>query len=333
MFVGYSLATNQTFRRYEGLHPYWSGSNSSGSDSDDSDVSFLPSSRRSSENGVFSDFGSDLSNDTDTDLIRYAGEMVGDVINNGIITIREKFPDAVSTDTESSSFIPSPPPSNLTSETKLESQAQSNKLSVDTVDFPAPPPPLSHEDTVEDNCALNQSKPIELPTLKFDEDAKKLENMRDVTSEDKTATTQLALICNEDSATDIVKDSNHKSEDEEKAEEEESNSTDNPVRKLERGKRSTIRRKLAEEIKKDECPKPEQQEDTSATQNETTKKITRKRGSTIKRKAPLNKSTSRTSITSRTSVTSRTSSNLGGWTRWNPLQTRLRLVSENVIVE
>ena len=300
--VGYSLATYQTFRNYEGLHPYWSGSNTSGSDSDDSDVSFLPSSRRSSENGVFSDIGSDLSNDTDTDVIRYVGEMVGDVINNGIIAIRDKFPDAVPTDTESPSFIPSPSSFNFMSEKKLELQAQRNELSVDTVDFPAPPPPLSHEDTIEDNCAPNQSKPADLSTSTFDEDVSKLENMPDTTNKDKTATTQLALQSSKDWT--ILEDLNHKSEDQQK---EESNSTNDPVRKLERGKRSTIRKKLAEEIQRDESLNAEQQEDTTTTQNETTKKITRKRGSTIKRKAPLNKSASRTSITSRTSVTSRTS--------------------------
>ena len=212
--IGYSLATNQTFRNYEGLHPYWSGSNTSGSDSDDSDVSFLPSSRRSSENGVFSDIGSDLSNDTDTDVIRYVGEMVGDVINNGIITIRDKFPDAVPTDTESPSFIPSPSSSNFMSEKKLELQAQRNELSVDNVDFPAPPPPLSHEDTIEDNCAPNQSKPADLSTSTFDEDVSKLENMPDTTSEDKTATTQLALQSSKDGT--ILEDLNHKSEDQQK---------------------------------------------------------------------------------------------------------------------
>ena len=299
--VGYSLATYQTFRNYEGLHPYWSGSNTSGSDSDDSDVSFLPSSRRSSENGVFSDFGSDLSNDTDTDVIKYVGESVGDVINNGIITIRDKFSDAVPTDTESPSFIPSP---SFMSETKLELQAQSNELSVDTVDFPAPPPPLSHEDTVEDNCAPNQSKSADLSTSSYDEDVNKLENMPNPTCEDKTATTQLTLKSSEDGAIDNVEDPKHKSEDQPK---EESNSANNPIKKLERGKRSTISKKLTEETKTDESLNAEQQDNTSNTENETTKKITRKRGSTIKRKAPLNKSASRTSITSRTSVTSRTS--------------------------
>ena len=228
--------------------------------------------------------------------------MVGDVINNVIITIRDKFPDAVPTDTESPSFIPSPSSSNFMSEKKLELQAQRNELSVDTVDFPAPPPPLSHEDTIEDNCAPNQSKPADLSTSTFDEDVSKLENMPDTTSEDKTATTQLALQSSKDGT--ILEDLNHKSEDQQK---EGSNSTNDPVRKLERGKRSTIRKKLAEEIKTDESLNAEQQEDTTTTQNETTKKITRKRGSTIKRKAPLIKSASRTSITSRTSVTSRTS--------------------------
>ena len=300
--VGYSPATNQTFRDYEGLHPYWSGSNTSGSDSDDSEVSFLPSSRRSSDNRIFSDFGSDLSNDTDIDVIRYVGEMVEEVINDGIIKIRDEFSNA---DTESLSFDPSPPSSNVMSETNLELKAQRNELSVNTVDFPAPAP-LSHEDTVEDNSAPVQSTQPDLSTLTFDEHVNKLENKPDLTGEFQTTTTYLASESSEVNLTDSLEGSNYKSVDQQKTAEE-SNSTDNSVRKLERGKRSTIRRKFTDETKTDESLSEEQQEDISTTQNETPKRITRKRGSTIKRKVPLNKSASRTSRTSRSSVTSRTS--------------------------
>ena len=98
------------------------------------------------------------------------------------------------------------------------------------------------------------------------------------------------------------------------------------MKKFQRGKRSTIRRQLTEEeIKKGDATKEVKQETTevekkgdttkeaqetsetekSGTTNEETetteKKITRKRGSTLRRKFPLNKTDSRTSISSRTS--------------------------------
>ena len=286
--VGYYPMNNSKYKTNEdGLHPYWSASSSSSSDSDSdsSEISFVPS-RRSSDIRRFSDSGSDLSNDTDVDVVRFAGEIAGDVVNNVITMHFEDHVNAKNSDNES---FPSPPPSPILSDLSLDSHTQGNDLSVDTVDFPAPPL-LAHEDVVESHHTPTQN-------------------------ESADSRTSLALEEQVTSANVVETNGDAEKPLDQVSQDDTQNTKDQPegdqVKKLERGKRSTIRRKLTEEeIKKGDSIKEKKDPtdiDLATPQNESLTKLTRKRGSTLKRKVPLNKSLSKASIASRTSVTSRSS--------------------------
>ena len=309
---GYSPMTNRKFRNNDdGLHPYWSesSSNTSDSDSDASDESFLASRRPSEISRVLSDIGSDISNETENDIVSFAGEIVENAFDNGVAqSLTHKGNDLnVNKDV---------PPTTI-SESETGSEAPKRSEPLDIADYPAPPPlaqdsttvPSSENKTCTDTSGgKSETTTSEENTLKEndtdkpnitsdDPNASECEDDKDVKTQEGTRSNgeQGENVTNEKEAENVEEQLSKSTEETEKQ----------AGKKFQRGKRSTIRRKLTEEeIKKVDGIKEDEvktETDKSAEIESQEKKITRKRGSTIKRKVPLNKTDSRTSINSSTS--------------------------------